>query len=136
MGGPIYFNSALKVLKACAARPDKNGELSFGERMILDSSWTESLIKENRFQKVVDEDKRKLGALYFSWLNEHEVLGSTDRDNQNQNQVSVGGFVFLFSPTGESTDSCPSEDMPTIYFEVKGLAEDRDIILGMPSVAW
>lgn len=135
VGGFIYLDGTCKkVLKACAIRPASTGELCFGERATWMQSWTQPFIEKGRFQKVKLKELREVGALYFCWLNESEKVGEP-----SQSRVicpNVGGFAYLFSPTGEDVDIPLSSDMPGVYFEAKGGGADKDIIRSMPCAAW
>merc|ERR1712137_974095 len=94
-------------------------------------------IKAGRFHKVTDPNMRKAGALYYAWLDENEEVGNGVGDDQSRVICpNVGGFVYLFSPTGEDIDCPPSDDMPAVYFEAGGGDQDRELVIGMPSSVW
>lgn len=126
-------------MSVAASRPVQGGHLAFGEALPWGKSWTDPLIKAGRFHKVTDPKMRKAGALYYSWLGENEKVGNEAEDDQSRVICpNVGGFVYLFSPTGEDIDCPPSDDMPAVYFEAGGDQDsvDRELIMGMPSSVW
>merc|ERR1712137_635970 len=118
-----------------ASRPDQNGNITFGEGVPWGRAWTRPLLEAGRFHKVTDQKMREAGALHYAKLGENEEVGDGVEDGQSRVICPNGGFVYLFSPTGEDTDFPVSDDMPGVYFEAGGSdcgVQDRDLTIGMP----
>jgi len=141
MGGNVYLDRTKSVIvTAAASRPDQDGNITFGESVPWGRAWTAPLMEAGRFHKVTDPKMREAGALYHAKLGENEEVGHGDEDGQSRVICPNGGFVYLFSPTGEDADFPVSDDMPGVYFEASGGdggVQDRDLtIFEAPRQEW
>jgi len=136
MGGSVFFNGTKTAIVGAASRPAQGDHLTFSEGIPWGRTWTAPLIKTGRFHKVMDPKMREAGTLYYAWLGENEEVGDDNVENGQRRLIcpNMGGFVYLFSPTGEDIDCPPSDDMPAVYFEASGGGyQDRDLDMGILS---
>lgn len=101
VGGFIYLDASRKIIHATTLLPasdaESGGGLQFGRPAAWRPEWTQSLMRQGRFQRITIKPLNDVGAKHYCWVRPGEVLNAADGSPcAEQPRAAHGAFAYLF----------------------------------------